>query len=416
MRTLNKIVLDFERIFLDLPNKAKKHPNIIEDIIEILIIFSIEIHQGNLEPSIIGKLIEKIEEENQVFLRMKNQPSQIFNEPEKIQENNNNLPYRKIFIKYDNIINDNYNAIVNNYKFQVLFPDLLWWEDFFDKGIVNSTILETKISNSIYFQDENTPNWQKLLHFYLYSDKEFKDALNSLDLEYKGRKYEDIYEVKTATMLFFYFSNLGLYNKSGILQEAKEYIDYLKNHNKLDWKLYDDATYEGKSFVSEVLNYSEYKEFNDYLKESQEQIRISKFIEESQNLLKIMEDNLDEFCKIINKNITNGFMNKKFYNYPILQYANAKEFVSIISKIPNNKLSELFEALQLRYLDYNQTQVHSWGRKLIEEIDFLEQVQNLLLELIDKRQGELSGYFLKSFKENYLDKVVNKIKEIENAQ
>ena len=109
-------------------------------------------------------------------------------------------------------------------------------------------------------------------------------------------------------------------------------------------------------------------------------------------------------------------MNEKYYEYPILKYADAEKFVSIISKIPNNKLSELFQALQLRYLDSNQTQVHLWGRKLIEEIDFLEQIQNLLLKLIDKRKGELSGYLLKLFKEDYLDKVVDKIKEeIENA-
>ena len=77
-----------------------------------------------------------------------------------------------------------------------------------------------------------------LLFFQYCSDQEFKHIINSLDFDYKTRKYEEIYEVKTITMLFFYFSDLGLYNKikSDILREAKEYINYLKNHNKLDKK------------------------------------------------------------------------------------------------------------------------------------------------------------------------------------
>ncbi|CAD5984864.1 P-loop NTPase fold protein [Planktothrix agardhii] len=414
LRTLNKIVLDFIRIFDSLPDKAKDHPKIIQDIIEILIIFSIEIHQGELEPSNIGKLIDLLQKEDIDFTKMRNEQRQGLNKQEELQEIDNKLPYRKMFGKYDNTM---INYLV--YKFKNLFPNLSWWEDLFHKGIVDNSILQKTISDSIYFQDENTPNWKKLLFFYPYSDEEFKNILNSLESEYKIIKYEEIYEVKTITMLFFYFSKLELYHKdrSDILQEAKKYIDDLKDHNKLNWKPSDDdATYKGRFFFSEVLDYLEYQEFNNYLKESQEQLKINKIIDESQNLFKLMEDNLDEFCKIINKNITNGFMNEKYYEYPILKYADAEKFVSIISKIPNNKLSELFQALQLRYLDSNQTQVHLWGRKLIEEIDFLEQIQNLLLKLIDKRKGELSGYLLKLFKEDYLDKVVDKIKEeIENA-
>ncbi|MFM6401710.1 P-loop NTPase fold protein [Planktothrix sp.] len=414
LRTLNKIILDFQRIFDNLPNKAKDHPDIIKDIIEMLTIFSIEIYQGNLEPSDIGKLINKLEKEAYDFAKIKNQQSQGSDKQEEIQEIKNQLHYRNIFIKYDNIINNNYDS---NYKFKTLFPSIDWWENFFDKGIVKDSSLEETISDSIYFQDEKTPNWQKLLYFYFYSDEDFEKILNSLALDYKERKYEEIYEVKTATILFFYFSNLKLYNKSKseILKESKDYINYLKHSNKLDWKLYNDETHEARSIFSEVLSYPEYKEFNDYLKESQEQIKISKFISESEKLLKIMEDNIDEFCKIININITNGFLNEKYYNYPILKYADAEKFVSIISKTPNDKLRELFNSLQLRYLDSNQTHIHSWGMELIEEIYFLYQIQDLLLKLIDQREGKLSGHLLELAKKEYLDKSVNKIKEIKNT-
>ncbi|WP_026798392.1 P-loop NTPase fold protein [Planktothrix prolifica] len=418
LRTLNKIVLDFERIFNDLPDKAKECPDIIKDIVEILIIFSIEIHQGNLEPSDIGKLISKLEEEDYAFSQMKNKQSQSVDKQKEIHEINNQLPYRKMFIKYDNIIISNYSA---TYKLKTLFPELDWWENFLNKGNVDRATLEKTISNSKYFEDEKTPNWRKLLYFYHYSDEKFKEILNSLDADYKERKYEKIDEVKNATILFFYFSDLGLYNKSkfDILQEAIEYINYLKDYNKLDWRIYEDETedetHEKKSTFSEVLDYLEYKEFDSYLKKSKGQIRISKLTDESKNMLKIMEDNLDEFCNMINSSINDGFFNEKYYDYPIFLNTNAEEFINVISKIQNDKLKYLFKSLQLRYLDRNQNYIHSQGIKLIEEIDFLEQIQNLLLKLIEEREGELSGHLLKLAKENYLDIVVNKIKERKNT-
>jgi len=128
-----------------------------------------------------------------------------------------------------------------------------------------------------------------------------------------------------------------------------------------------------------------------------------------------MEDNLDEFCNMINSSINDGFFNEKYYDYPIFLNTNAEEFINVISKIQNDKLKYLFKSLQLRYLDRNQNYIHSQGIKLIEEIDFLEQIQNLLLKLIEEREGELSGHLLKLAKENYLDIVVNKIKERKNT-
>ena len=128
-----------------------------------------------------------------------------------------------------------------------------------------------------------------------------------------------------------------------------------------------------------------------------------------------MEDNLDEFCNMINSSINDGFFNENYYDYPIFLNTNAEEFINVISKIQNDKLKYLFKSLQLRYLDRNQNYIHSQGIKLIEEIDFLEQIQNLLLKLIEEREGELSGHLLKLAKENYLDIVVNKIKERKNT-
>lgn len=59
LRNLKQIVLDFERIFNALPEKAKGKPEILRDLLKLLMAFSIEIKRGVLLPRAISKLREE---------------------------------------------------------------------------------------------------------------------------------------------------------------------------------------------------------------------------------------------------------------------------------------------------------------------------------------------------------------------
>ncbi len=59
LRNLKQIVLDFERIFDALPEKAKSKPEILQDLLKLLMAFSIEIKRGVMLPKDISQLKEE---------------------------------------------------------------------------------------------------------------------------------------------------------------------------------------------------------------------------------------------------------------------------------------------------------------------------------------------------------------------
>ena len=141
---------------------------------------------------------------------------------------------------------------VNDSILYEFFPNLSWWEHFFDKGIVDKDTLDKLMPSSKYFQDENTPNWLKLWRYTRHTDEEFEKILHQVDLEYRNREFKEIGIIKHITGLFLLFSDAGVYNKSkpNIINEAKEYIDELKHSGQLDIKYSNDSfgAYMGLGF------------------------------------------------------------------------------------------------------------------------------------------------------------------------
>jgi GTPase SAR1 family protein len=56
LRILKQIVLDFERIFNELPEKAKNKLELLQDLLQLLMAFSIEIKRGTMLPTDMSKL------------------------------------------------------------------------------------------------------------------------------------------------------------------------------------------------------------------------------------------------------------------------------------------------------------------------------------------------------------------------
>jgi hypothetical protein len=58
LRNLKQIILDFERIFKELPEKARKKPEFLQDLLKSLMAFSIEIKRGTMLPEDIKNFRE----------------------------------------------------------------------------------------------------------------------------------------------------------------------------------------------------------------------------------------------------------------------------------------------------------------------------------------------------------------------
>ena len=406
LRILNQIFLDFERIFKQLPEKAQNKSELIQEILKLLIIFSIEISSGKLKAQDICQIHEKLVKE------LASASAQKINPQNNINENKNNIKcdvlFKKIFDKYAN----SYNIYsINFFNSNQFFPGLLWWQHFFDKGIIDKNILNEVISTSKYFQSENTPDWLKLWHYNRHSDEDFQKILNQVYSDYTNMIFEDIGIIKHITGLFLLFSEFKVYikNKTDILNEAKNYIDKLKRSGKLDTKYRDDTfgAYMGLGFQSK--DYQEFKDFEKYVKQCQEEVRLQNMPNEANKLLNIMQNNITNFRPIICITSSSYLdIEETYHDVPIFKYLSPKKFMETILMLSNENKSYIFSSLQERY------SIKGMFEKLVDELDFLEEVQKLLLAEITQRQEKISGYILHHLNEYYLKGTIDHLKQVQN--
>jgi GTPase SAR1 family protein len=143
LRNLKQIILDFERIFNALPGKAKNKTELLEHLLKMLMAFSIEIKRGSILSKDIGHLQMKYLSKG----RYKMSDSTTDENDQKITQ------VKTVFDRY---------PFLNIYD---PFPSSIWWQDFFEKGIMDTAELGRLLLISKYFEDENTPDWAKLWRF-----------------------------------------------------------------------------------------------------------------------------------------------------------------------------------------------------------------------------------------------------------
>jgi len=386
LRILNQIILDFERIYEKLPIIVRNKSDAILEILQLLVIFLIEISMGKLDSKDIDGLIKKLAVE---FASLQ-QTNHSGDKNQNTTGNTDNISFIQMSDKYG-------IGLFSNIEF---FPNLLWWKIFFDKGIVDQELLEQIIPTSKHFQDDN---WLKLYHYNKHSDKNFKEILDLVDLQYIAREFKDVGIIKHITGLFLMLSESNIYKKgkTDIFNEAKSYIDDLKSSGKLDIKYRDEIF--GSNFRG--AEFQEFQELDKYIKDSQEEVRIQNMPDKANELMEIMLKDITGFRAMICGNSSRNDIEERYYDFPIFKYLPEAKFVENVLRLSNEDKSDIFSALQERY--------NSFHEKLIEELAFLRKVQELLEEEASKRHGEISGYILNELNKHYLVKAVENLENKE---
>ena len=391
LRCLKQIILDFDRIYKVLPEKATSKPEILQDILKVLMAFSIEIKRGNMFAADISKL-----QDEYVSMMSKSVDShQGYNETTK-QNNDEETKLVKILSTYPEL---------NLYE-PFLGKD--WWETFFDKGILDTQELEISLSNSKYFQDENTPNWVRLWHFSYLSDDEFDNLLKKVESEYANRQFIELGIIKHITGLSLLFSDVGVYHKSkeDILKDSKLYIDYLKNNKLINISAnqYTSAedilggAYEGLGYQGKEIK--EFKEFCSYIKGVQESAKVENMPDDAQDLLTIMENDTWKFYGMI---CISNSPEQIYCDTPILNYIEPSVFVEKLLEMEFEDKRRVGWALTERY------QFDDINGNLLSELDWLKSVKDLLLKEADTRKGKISGYRLERMTKEYFNQAIEKL-------
>jgi hypothetical protein len=405
LRILSQIIWDFQRIFEGLPEKAQNKSKLLEEVLELLIIFSIEIACARLHPQEISQIDQELAKEIMSDRRGNNHSNLT-------EKNNANAEHKdSIFKKYQNLYKFSYfNGLL---PFSGLYPSLLWWEAFFDKGLIDRKNLEESLPNSKFFQEENAPNWMKLLRYYMLTDEEFDKTFDLVESEYLDRAFEDIGIIKHITGLFLLFSDIEVYNKDkeSIIDEAKKYIDELKNSCKLNteysYNRFPDV------YMSIKFNSNDdpgFKDFDNYIKQCQEEVRIQNMPNEAKKILDMMQNNMAMFQHTIVLNPVSNFDSlgqKSYYDYPILKYLPPEDFIKTFLILPYQDMSYIFYCLRNRYSSQNFVKI------LVDELKFLKELQSLLLAEISQKSGKISGYLLSSLNEEYLEGIISNLEQVE---
>ncbi|WP_072013951.1 P-loop NTPase fold protein [Myxosarcina sp. GI1] len=403
LRTLKQIILDFERIFKVLPEKAKAKPELLKEILKLLMAFSIEIKRGNLLPKSISIFqqasVFKLTEAKRDYIeqRATNNQDSLSNSSE---ENN-----KKTIISLTEII-ERY-TFLDSFVYQPL-PNLAWWQSFLDKGDTNPSVLNKSISNSKYFQDENTPNWIRLWRFYDLSDENFDTLLKKVESEYERREFTDIRDIKDVTGLFMKLSDIGLYSKSKeeLFQNSKNYVEDLIGLNRLNLNLDSDCTLNLRKESKDFKEIIEYQKLCVFIKE----VRQASFKKSLPNLglklLDIMVNEPYQFYSIIcskDSDNTNNNSHRVYSEIPIFQHIKVDDFFEKFLSLNFDAQRTCFYGIEMRY------KFHDINKKLFNELQWLYKLRSLLVEHANFGRGKPSGYRFELLINVYLDRAIENL-------
>lgn len=385
LRILKQVFLDLERICKALP-EILNEPEILQNLLKLLIAFSIEIKRGRMFPKDIKKLQDEyLSKITKLTVRQPSSPV-----AKDSQEELSSL--REVLEKY---------ASLNLYA---PFPSSLWWETFFDEGIVNTEELGQSIVDSKDFQAKNRSTWVRLWHFLELSDNEFDILISELEREYQNRHYTDVNVIRHICGLLLIFSDGKVYNKTKIqiFEESKLYIDYLKDNNKIGLDNFDNGSYKNLGFLGS--EFAEFKELSSYINRIEQVVREEKIPSLVDYLLNVMSNDIWKFYNSICRG---GFQNgdtltPEYYDLPIFKYIEPSVFVETLLSISCESQRIVFDGLYKRYT-YKQV-----NPRLVEELDCLQSIKNLLQAEVSKKRGKLSGFILDSLIINSLNEVIEK--------
>ncbi len=377
LRHLKQSVSDFERFYSFIPaDIAKKEPLVIE-LLKLFLVFSFEIKHGNIPP----EGIKEIKSES-IFESVEN-PDKTTNIFREINERYSTMRF------YDIILTDE------------------TWIEFFDQGKIDSDTLKESLLNSVYCQNENTPNWIRLWHFRDLKDDEFSSILEDVVENYKNRNFKKVGEIKHVVGLLIFLEKVGLYHgkKKDIIDSFKKYIDSLKDGGLLVAEKqmvssihYDD--YSGLPFWS--IEDSEFKKLLEYVERKISESKIENLPKEAENLLKLMKEDTHGFYI---KTSLGDFSEESYHRIPVLKYIDPNKFIKTFLELEPTEQRHAAAALNERY------KYHDINEDLIDELSWIRKLIPLVKKEALSRKGKPSGYMLDSVLRNCLEKMGKSLQE-----
>lgn len=380
IRTLRKIILDLDRIWTLLPANVIQSEEAIRELFELLIIFSIESSQGNIDFT----EFHDVRTQYQKFYMQKHSSSDSHKPETKIH---------KLIKKYNSlrqILSRGHN----------LFPIDRWWVEFLDRGILNKKLLEQSIQYSPYFRDKNTKSWLKLYQYDTLTDEKFIEALEDVENKFLEKEFDDPSIVTHAFGILLELSDIGLSKKSfSILESAMKsyvqrwrevgiFLEFVKTVLKHDQNL------ELLGLEVRGQNHNSFKVLLEYMVEYHRHDQQIALQHEANHLLEVMKDSPYEFKVMINTFVdeNNNYHPAKYQSIAILHLIKVSDFVEAFLSL---------EPMQQNLIVYTIVNRHELDRRvqvLTGEYQWISSViESLKVEAANRKKIPLlSGFILEN--------------------
>lgn len=361
LRILRQSLWEFERLCRAINSELLDSQPLFSSLLSIFLAHSFEVRSGHfsatefkeLEMSIYSTIGKKAGEEN---------PKQ---------------KYVDIRKKYSGL-----NLYEN------LIPSSVW-QILFSTGSIPSKEINESLSNSIYFQDKNRPNWMRFWYGTNLSDEEFDTLFSIVKSEWENHEYTELKVVLHVAGLFLKYSEAEIYDKSVdvILDESRKYIDWLRDNNHLKpasmGGYFEYDSYEGLGFASS--NTDEFKELCNYASKQRLSVLEESYCSEADNLLDTMKSDPEKFMHIL---ILSNHSDNKFYSTPILHLIPTDNFLRALLELEPEYYRWVGYVFKERYKHEQFTS------KLIKELPWIIEIISLVQNEISNRKGKLSAYNL----------------------
>lgn len=383
LRHLKQSLWDFERFFQSIPEKFTSKNELMLDLFSCFLAFSFEIKKGAICPKDILELDSGMMRE-------------IWEARENGQKDSILLPIDNVRKKYPFLK-----------PLDVVLSNQLWCK-LFNDGYISEEELNESLDKSKYSQTEHTPSWVKLWHFLDLDDEEFAGLYAEVSNQWTKKEIIKPGEIMHVCGLFLHLFDIGLINrrKEDIVTDAKAYIDSLKREGELKRDSGDgfDKRYlmdEGSGGLGYYSNETdEFKQILDYLVETIEETRIDHLPEVGKKLLGILANDTDKFCRMI---FLSNSGDNDYYKTPVFQYIDSNEFMQVFLNISSQDKRRVVVAMKERFKFPEHIKL------LSGELNFMKNLDDLICQKAEEREGQLSGYIFKLVSESYLQAIIKTI-------
>ncbi|EPE9900634.1 putative KAP P-loop domain-containing protein [Flavobacterium psychrophilum] len=357
LRHLRQSIFDFVRFFEILPEKAQIKNQLMEHVLNLFFSISFEIKKGNITENDLQFII---------YPRyQKNTKTEEKSKPQLIREK------YPIFSFYNHPI------------------EIDLWINIFKFGTVRKELLETSILSSNYFKEETRADWIKLWYHYDLNDTEFEEIFKKVYDRVEKNEIENKYELLQTICLLFVLADKKLIKYSikkiellsnTAIKNAKAKGILIKNkHEEFPGSSSHGLQYSGLNFASNQLFI---KKITAEIENNYEKNLPPLAME----LLNLLSESIEKFGdKIVLENNRDNI----YYDIPILQFIPVKTFLDTILKLSNTKKKDLCYILEKRYKE-------NLKENLKEEVQWLEELKNLLIIEARKLKGKISGEIIKN--------------------